>query len=114
MVFVHEDAVEAIFGREFELVHEIVVDAVGAFGVEEAGVDVDSDGGMLLAEVLREIGVGHEVEPQKLHGFSRSDARVSCGSARFGSSGLAMRRPVWRSSNATSSSRSFPRAVFRR
>ena len=68
VVLVDADAVEAERGGVLELVEVLVVDAVAFDGVVEAGVDIDPDGAVGLAEVLREVGPGHEVEPVEFHG----------------------------------------------
>ncbi|HBZ72580.1 MAG TPA: hypothetical protein DEP35_23735 [Deltaproteobacteria bacterium] len=67
VVLIHADAVESRLRSELELVHEIVVHAVRLCGIEEARVDVDPNGRMLLFEVVREIRVRHEVEPKNFH-----------------------------------------------
>jgi hypothetical protein len=67
VVFVDADAIEAEFGGEFEEVEVVVVDAMAFDGVVEAGIDVDPDAAVLLPEVIRQVGIGHEVEPVELH-----------------------------------------------
>ena len=67
VVLVHADRVEAAVGGVFELVHEVVVHVVRAPRVEQRGVDVHPDRGVLVAEVLRQLGVGHQVEPHEFH-----------------------------------------------
>jgi len=68
MVLVDADRVEPALGGEFEFVHEVVVHQVRAARVEQRGMDVDPHRGMLLAEVIRQLGVGHQVKPHQLHG----------------------------------------------
>ena len=70
VMLVDADAVEAERGRVFELVEVLVIDAVAFDGVVEAGVDIDPDGAVGLAEVLRQVGPGHQVEPVEFHGES--------------------------------------------
>lgn len=70
MVFVHSDAVETDLVGELQLVHVRVVEAVGFLRVEQVGIDVHPDGPVRLPEVLREIGPGHEVEPNEFHDCS--------------------------------------------
>ena len=72
VVLVDADRVVAARGGVFQLVHEVVVHVVRAAWVEQRGVDVHPYRRMLLAEVIREFGVGHQVEPHELH-----DASVS-------------------------------------
>jgi hypothetical protein len=67
VVLVHADAIEAEFGRELEEVEIVVIDLVPFDGVIEPRIDVDPDRAVLLPEVVREIGIGHQVEPVKLH-----------------------------------------------
>ena len=59
VVLVDADRIEAAGGGVFEFVHEVVVHVVGAAGVEQRGVDVDPDRGVLLPEVVRKFGVWH-------------------------------------------------------
>src|ERR1700730_5622674 len=76
MVLVDADRVKPAFGGEFELIHEVVVHQVRALRVEQRGMDVHPYRGMLLAEILRQFGIGHQVKPHQLHGRSswiRSD-----------------------------------------
>ena len=74
MVLVDADGVEAALGGVLELVHEVVVHQVRALGVEQRGMDVDPDGGMLLPEIVRQLRVGHQVEPHELHGCSSGNS----------------------------------------
>src|SRR5580704_11364246 len=69
MVLVDAYRVEPAFGGVFELIHEIVVHVMRAAGVEQGRMDVDPDRGMLLAEVIRQLGVRHQMEPHQLHGI---------------------------------------------
>src|SRR5262249_30414459 len=46
----------------------IVVHEVCALRVEQRGVHVDPDRRMLLAEVLRQLRIRHQMEPHELHG----------------------------------------------
>src|SRR5438270_13311246 len=70
MMLVDADRIEAAFGGEFELVHEVVVHVMGAPGVEQRGMDIDPDRGVLLPEIVGQLGVGHQMEPQQFHGLS--------------------------------------------
>ena len=67
MVLVDADRVKAALGGEFELVHEVVVHVMRAPRVEQRGMDVDPDRGMLLPEIVGQFGVGHQMKPQDLH-----------------------------------------------
>src|SRR5580700_448652 len=69
MMLVDADRVEAAFGGEFELMHEVVVHVMRAARIEQRGMDIDPDRGMLLAEIVGQLGVGHQVEPHQLHGM---------------------------------------------
>ena len=68
MVFVDADCVVTELGGVFELVHEVVVHVMRAAGIEQRGVDVDPDRGVLPVEVLRKLRIGHQVEPHEFHG----------------------------------------------
>jgi hypothetical protein len=74
VMLVDADRVKAAFGSEFELVHEVVVHQVRAPRVEQRGMDVHPHRGMLVAEILRELGVGHQVKPHQLHGSFSAEA----------------------------------------
>ena len=67
MVLVHAHPVEAALGGELELVHEVVVHVVGPLRIEQARVDVHPHGRILFPEVVRQLGIGHQVEPEQLH-----------------------------------------------
>ena len=67
VVLVAADGVEAALGRVLELVEELVVHVMRALGVEQRGVDVDPDGGVLVLEVVGQLLVGHQVEPEEFH-----------------------------------------------
>ena len=67
VVLVHAHPVEATLGRELELVHEVVVHVVGASGVEQTRVDVHPHRRIFLPEVVRQLGIGHQMEPEQLH-----------------------------------------------
>ena len=69
--------VEAAVGGELHLVHEVVVHQVRALRVEQRGMDVDPDRSVLLGEVVRQLGVRHQVEPQQFHGRSPFDVADS-------------------------------------
>ena len=60
--------VEAAIGGVLHLVHEVVVHQVRALRVEQRRMDVDPHRRMLLPEIVRQLGVRHQVEPQQLHG----------------------------------------------
>ena len=76
VVLVHAHRVEAAVGGVFELVHEVVVHVVRAARIEQRGVDVDPDRGVLVAEAGRQLGVGHQVEPHQAHGMVSSSSIV--------------------------------------
>ncbi len=67
VVLVDADAVEAERGGVFQQVHVGVVDLVALHRIEQALVDIDPDRAVLLAEVVRQIGPGHQVEPGEFH-----------------------------------------------
>src|SRR5262252_6614967 len=62
--------VEAAVGRELHLVHEVVVHQVCALRVEQRRMHINPYRRMLLAEVVRQFGVRHQMEPEELHGQS--------------------------------------------
>ena len=68
VVLVAAHRVEAAIGGVFHFVHEVVVHQVRAFGIEQRGVDVHPDRRVFLAEIVRQFGVGHQVEPHEAHG----------------------------------------------
>src|SRR5260370_22876202 len=70
MVLVDADRIEAAFGGKFELIHEIVVHVMGAPRVEQRGMYVDPDRGVFLSEIVGQLGIGHQMKPQQLHGWS--------------------------------------------
>ena len=67
MVLVHADRVEAAIGGVFQLVHEVVVHVVRAARIEQRRMDVHPDRRVLVAEPVRQLGVGHQVEPHQAH-----------------------------------------------
>ncbi len=67
VMLVDADAVEPDRLGVLELVHVLVVDAVRDLRVEQAARDVDPDGALGLAEVVRHQRPRHEVEPGELH-----------------------------------------------
>src|SRR5262249_16258627 len=75
----------AALGCELQLVHEVVVHEVGALRVEQRGMDVDPDRRMLLAEIVGQLGVWHQVEPEQLHGRPPGGGAIGVAalSARF-------------------------------
>src|SRR5213080_4404016 len=70
MVLVDADRVEAAFRGVFELVHEVVVHVMRPPRVEQRRMNIDPHRGVLLPEVVGELGVGHQMEPHLLHGSS--------------------------------------------
>ncbi len=68
VMLVDADRVVAAVGGVFELIHEVVVHMVRAPRIEQRRVDVHPHRRMLLFEVLRQLGVRHQVEPHQLHG----------------------------------------------
>ena len=54
-------------GGELELVQVVVVGLVAELRVVELGGDVDVDAVVALAEVVRQVGVRHEVEGMDFH-----------------------------------------------
>ena len=79
MMLVAADRIEAALRRVFELVEELVVHAVRALRVEQRGVDVDPDRGVPVLEVVRQLLVGHQVEPEELHGSALPSAQRLLG-----------------------------------
>ena len=67
MMLVHADRIEAALRRVFQLIHEVVVHQVGALRIEQRGVDVHPDRRILVAEIVRQFRVRHQVEPHQLH-----------------------------------------------
>src|SRR5689334_12450943 len=68
MVLVDADRVEAALGGVFEFVHEVVVHVMRPPRVEQRGMDIDPYRRVLLAEIVGQFGVRHQVEPHQLHG----------------------------------------------
>ena len=66
----------------FHFVHEVVVHPVRAFGLEQARMDVYPHRRMFVAEILRQLGIGHEVKPQVLHGAETPFAGQAADGAR--------------------------------
>src|ERR1700736_7076630 len=60
--------VETAIGGKLHLVHEVVVHQVRALRVEQRGMDVDPHRRVLVAEIVGQLGVRHQVEPEQLHG----------------------------------------------
>ncbi len=67
MVLVAAHGVEAAIRRELHLVHEVVVHQMRALRIEQRRVDVDPHRRVLLPEILRQLGVRHQMEPEELH-----------------------------------------------
>src|SRR5262249_18722942 len=67
-MLVDADGVEAHGRRIFELVHELVIDAMADFGIEERARDIPPQGIVPLPEILRQFRIRHEMEPHELHG----------------------------------------------
>ena len=74
-MFVDANAVEADVGRVDEFVDIFVVGAMPDLGIEDARVDVDPDGIVLLLEIRSELRIGHQMKPENLNLF------VSLGAA---------------------------------
>ena len=64
VMLVAANAVEAHLGGILQLVHELVVHDVCPAGIEQAGIDINPHRFVLVAEVVRQFLVGHQVEPQ--------------------------------------------------
>src|SRR5260370_696777 len=62
------DRVEAAFGGEFELIHEVVVHVMRAPGIEQRRMDIDPHRRVLLPEIVGQLGIRHQMEPHQLHG----------------------------------------------
>src|SRR5262245_62266903 len=78
-MLVAADGVKAAGGGKLELIEELVVHVVGAGRIEQGGVDVDPNGGVLFLEVLGQLLVRHQVEPEKLHGILSNPRQVGGG-----------------------------------
>ncbi len=81
MVLVAAHRIEAAVGRVLHLVHEIVVHEMRALRIEQRRVDVHPDRVVLVTEIVRQLGIGHQVEPEHLHGGVRSS--LGRGGARY-------------------------------
>ena len=91
MVLVDADRIEPAAGRVIQLIHEVVVHVVRAARVEQRRVDVHPHRRMLLTEVVRQLGVRHQVEPHEFHALGAS----SGFSAKIVTQ-QRHRRPRWR------------------
>src|SRR5215475_3002054 len=67
MMLVAADPVEAERLGVLELVQILVVDVVALLGIVERVRDVDPHGTVLGAEIVRQIGPRHQVEPREFH-----------------------------------------------
>ena len=67
MVLVHADAVKAELVGIFQLIQIVVVCLIADHRVVQGRVDIHPDRAILLAEVVRQIRIWHEVEPMELH-----------------------------------------------
>src|ERR1700757_4251943 len=90
MMLVDAHRIEPAFGGEFELVHKVVVHQMRAPRVEQRGVYIDPDRGVLLSEILRQFGIGHQVKPHQLHG----DGSSWCGGRPLSSASACPRPPI--------------------
>src|SRR5262245_50826420 len=68
MMLVAADGIETALGGVFELVEELVVHAVRTLGIEQRRMNINPHGRMLLPEVVGQLLVGHQMEPQEFHG----------------------------------------------
>ena len=66
VVLVAAHAVESGLAGELELVEVLVVVLVDTLCIQQPAVDVDPYGRMFVAEVVRQVLVGHEVKPEVL------------------------------------------------
>src|SRR5947207_14016333 len=69
-MLVDADCVEATLGGEFELVHEVVVHVMGTPRVEQRRMNGDPHCGVLVAEIVRQLCIRHQVKPHQLHAGS--------------------------------------------
>src|SRR3954465_11314046 len=67
MMLVDAQPVEAELLGIGELIQIFVVDEVRALGVEQLGIDIDPDRGVLVPEIGRQMRVRHQMEPQEFH-----------------------------------------------
>jgi hypothetical protein len=67
-MLVHADAVVAELRGQLQLIKVVVVSLVPQGRVVELGRDIDVDAAVVLLEVVREVGIRHEVEAVCLHG----------------------------------------------
>ena len=67
VMLVDANRVKADLGRIFQLVNEVVVHQMPACRLEQLGVDVNPYRVIGLAEILRQLGIGHQVEPHQFH-----------------------------------------------
>src|SRR5215472_14451045 len=68
VMLVAADGIEAALGGVFELVEELVVHAVCPFGIEQRGMNIDPHRRVLLAKIVGQLLIGHQMEPQEFHG----------------------------------------------
>ena len=94
VMLVAADGIEAAGGRVLELVEELVVHVVCALGVEQRGVDVDPDRGMLVLEVVGQLLVGHQVKPQEFHGSVSRPCREVPSLPHRSAGGRALRAAI--------------------
>ena len=66
-MLVHPDAVEAQGFGVFELVQIGVINRVALDRIVERGGDIDPNRMMLFAEIVRQMGPWHQVEPSEFH-----------------------------------------------
>src|SRR5690242_16775616 len=92
MVLVHAHRIKTAVGGVLQLVHEVVVHVMRTARVEQRGMNVHPHRRMLVAEPIRQLGIGHQVKPHQAHRtilFLPSSPGLSRPSV------LAVRRRYW-------------------
>ena len=67
MMFVDAQSVEAHLIGELQRVEILVVKLMADLGVVEAARNIHPDAAMLLFEIVRQIPIGHQMEPREFH-----------------------------------------------
>src|SRR6185312_998719 len=69
VMLVDAEAVETDALGIFELVEILVIGLMADLRIEEARGHIDPNRAVILLEVLRQLRIGHQVEPMELHGL---------------------------------------------
>ena len=75
-MFVDADGIQPHFGGEFQLVYIFVIDLVAALRIEQAGIDIHPDRFVLVLEIIRQVRIGHQMEPEKFHESDLLDRQI--------------------------------------